>query len=226
LTEKARPARISDKKQPIMPIVRDDSIPTRASLLIRLKDWDDQASWQTFYDTYWKLIYGVSRQAGLTETEAEDVTQDTIVTVAKKMKEFRYDPALGSFKGWLLHTTRWRIRDRLRARPIEGQSQPDRPDDTSRTATVERVPDPATLNVDAIWDREWQASLLDAALERVKHKVNALDFQIYDVTELKGWSVQEARQTLGVSSFQVYNARSRVARRLRTEVRHLETHCF
>src|SRR6266496_3881416 len=42
----------------------DDLLPTRWSLLTRLKNWDDQASWQEFFDTYWKLIYGVG-QTGL-----------------------------------------------------------------------------------------------------------------------------------------------------------------
>ena len=53
-----------------MPSNPDDTIPTRQSLLERLKDWKDQTSWQDFFNTYWKLIYGVARQAGLTEPEA------------------------------------------------------------------------------------------------------------------------------------------------------------
>jgi RNA polymerase sigma-70 factor (ECF subfamily) len=39
-------------------------IPTRASLIHRLKDWQDDASWQDFFKVYWKLIYGVARKAG------------------------------------------------------------------------------------------------------------------------------------------------------------------
>lgn len=53
-----------------MPLNPDDTIPTRQSLLERLKDWEDQKSWGDFFNTYWKLIYGVARQAGLTEAEA------------------------------------------------------------------------------------------------------------------------------------------------------------
>src|SRR2546426_12491692 len=87
----------------------DPLIPTRATLLQRLKDWQDQPSWQEFFDTYWRLIYGVARKAGLTESEAEDVVQETMFSVAKHMPSFKYDPAIGSFKGWLLTLTRWRI---------------------------------------------------------------------------------------------------------------------
>ena len=64
----------------------NDFIPTRRSLLTRLKNWDDQESWRVFFDTYWKLIYGVAIEAGLTDTEAQEVVQETVITVAKKFK--------------------------------------------------------------------------------------------------------------------------------------------
>src|SRR5882757_10289430 len=119
---------------------KDELIPTRASLLHRLKDWQDRSSWQEFFDTYWKLIYGVARKAGMTVDEAQDVVQETMVSVARHMPTFKYDPALGSFKGWLLKMTRWRILDQLRKR---GPIQAHRPSSTdSRTGTVEKVADP------------------------------------------------------------------------------------
>src|SRR6266446_5172844 len=95
---------------------QDEIIPTRASLLGRLKNWEDQSSWQEFFNIYWKLIYGVARKAGLTDAEAQDVVQETMASVAKHMPTFKYDPAIGSFKAWLLKMTRWRITDQLRKR--------------------------------------------------------------------------------------------------------------
>ena len=52
-----------------------DSIPTRQSLLARLKDWEDQASWREFFDTYWRLIHAVALKAGLNEVEAQEVVR-------------------------------------------------------------------------------------------------------------------------------------------------------
>ena len=75
--------------------------PTRASLLSRLKDRDDHVGWQEFFDTYWKLIYGVALKAGLNDSEAQDVVQETVIYVAKKLPDFRYDPEKGSFKSVL-----------------------------------------------------------------------------------------------------------------------------
>ena len=87
------------------------SLQTRWSLIGRLKDMDDQQSWQEFFDAYWKLIYSVALKAGLSDAEAQEVVQETVISVAKKMPEFKADPAAGSFKSWLLTLTRWRIVD-------------------------------------------------------------------------------------------------------------------
>ena len=87
----------------------DELIPTRASLLGRLKDLGNDASWQEFFDTYFRLIYGVARKSGLSEAEAHDAVQETMIAVAKHMPGFTYDSANGSFKAWLLKLTRWRI---------------------------------------------------------------------------------------------------------------------
>ena len=93
-----------------------DSLPTHWTLIHRLRDWDDQESWREFFETYWRLIYGAALKAGLTETEAQEVVQETAITVAKGLRKSELDPARGSFKGWLLHTTRWKIADQFRTR--------------------------------------------------------------------------------------------------------------
>ena len=94
----------------------DPFLATRQSLLSRLKAWDDHESWRDFFDTYWRLIYGLAVKSGLTNTEAEDVVQETLLAVAKEMPDFKYDPARGSFKGWLLEITRRRIANQVRRR--------------------------------------------------------------------------------------------------------------
>ena len=74
-------------------------IPTRYSLLSRLQNWDDQTSWKVFFDTYWRLIYSFALKSGLTDTEAQDVVQETIIAVAKDIDKFKRDRSLGTFKG-------------------------------------------------------------------------------------------------------------------------------
>src|SRR5438105_2832178 len=95
---------------------RDEFIPTRRSLITRLKNWDDQQSWQEFFDTYWRLIYSVALKAGLSPSDSQDIVQETVVSVARQMPGFHYDPSAGSFKSWLMVITRRRIIDHLRKR--------------------------------------------------------------------------------------------------------------
>src|SRR5712692_6271254 len=139
-----------------MPQHRDELIPTRASLISRLKNWQDQSGWQEFFNTYWKLIYGVSRKAGLTDVEAQDVVQETMFSVAKHMPTFTYDPAIGSFKAWLLVKTRWCIITQLRNRRPFSAHRPMSCKTATRTDTVQGIVDPASPALEAVWKAEWE----------------------------------------------------------------------
>ena len=101
-----------------------DFLPTRRTLLSRLKKADDQAGWQEFFDTYWKLIYGVAIKAGLTDAEAQDAVQETVIAVSKHIGRFKYDPAQCSFKTWLLYDA---AAHRAAVREAGWTSEPPRP---------------------------------------------------------------------------------------------------
>ena len=189
----------------------------------RLGNWKDHGSWQDFFDTYWKLIYAVAIKAGLSDAEAQDVVQETVVAVAKQMREGGYDRTKSSFKNWLCLITRRRIIDHFRKRTsLKNRSRP-ATDDTSRTDTVARVPDPASLDLDSVWDEEWRKNLVDAAVERVKQKVAAKQFQIFDLSVLKDLPVREVTKLLKVNTAQVYLARHRISALVKQEVARLET---
>ena len=214
-----------------MPEQLFDPIPTRHSLLNRLKDWGDQASWQDFFDTYWQLLYNVAVKAGLSDAEAQEVVQETVIAVARKIGEFKADPAHGSFSAWLMQLTRWRIADQWRkrqagptpnAQAAGGWGFAKQSDDTSSTGPLERVPDPASMTLDAVWHTEWEKHLMDVALERVKQQVSPRQFQMFDLHVLQNQSVQETASTLQASVASVYMAKHRVARLVKKEVRKLE----
>jgi RNA polymerase sigma factor (sigma-70 family) len=210
---------------------QDAPIPTRHSLLNRLKDWGDQTSWQDFYNTYSRLIYNVAVKAGLSDTEAQEVVQETVIAVARKIGEFKADPAHGSFSAWLMRLTRWRIADQWRKRQAgpasnlsgAGGNWPElRSDDTDSIGAIERVPDPASLALDVVWHAEWEKYLMDAALERVKQQVSPRQFQMFDLHVLQNQSVQETAKMLQASVASVYMAKHRVARLVKKEVKKLE----
>lgn len=200
----------------------DVSIPTRATLLHRLKDWQDQPSWQEFFDTYWQLIYHVALQAGLRPTEAEDVVQKTMLSVVKHMPTFQYDPGIGTFKQWLLNLTRWRIMDHLRELNKQPPSVPPVGENPDETVTLNRVVDPASLNLDALWDAEWEKNLYATALAKVKRRVEPQTYQVFDFYVNKGWPPEKVAATFGVSLDQVYVTKNRISAMIKDEVKRIE----
>jgi len=196
-------------------------IATRRSLVERLADWGDQRRWQEFFDTYWKLIHSAARKSGLTDAEAQEVVQETVITVAKNIDKLKYDPAIGSFKGWLLQITRWRIADQFRKREPGNAKRP-RSTDDRLTATIERVPDSQIVDLDEVWESSWKENLFEAAVARVKKKIEPKQFQIFDCYVRKEWSAQKVAERLGVNVGQVYLARHRVGALLKKEIRALE----
>ena len=199
----------------------DELIPTRASLLHRLKNWRDQASWQQFFDTYWRLIYDVARRSNLSDSEAQDVVQETMLAVAKHMPSFQYDPAIGQFKSWLLNLTRWRIIDQLRKR---GRTASDSPPthDSSVIQPIARVIDPASNALENLWEAEWHKTLFTAALANVRRRVDPQNYQLFDFYVNKEWPPARVAATFHTSIDQVYLTKHRITEMLKTEVARLE----
>lgn len=198
-------------------------IPTRESLLSRLRDWNDDESWREFFQIYRQLIFATAIKAGLSEHEAEEVVQETAISVAKTIKEFKYDPKKCRFKNWLGHLAQKRIADRFRKRYRELPVHDTAPRGaTSRTPAIERVPDVNSLKLDAIWEQEWHQKLLDAAIERVKTMVSAKQYQIFDFYVVKKMPAAKVARDLRVSAAQVYLAGHRVSRLLKKEVQRLD----
>lgn len=201
---------------------KDELIPTRATLIQRLKNWQDQSSWQDFFDTYWKLIYNTALKGGLSEVEAQEVVQETMIAVAKHMPSFKYDPAIGSFKGWLLGMTRWRITDQFRKRQPTYECYPSSYQTSTDVRTVERLIDPASQDLNALWDAEWEKNLLDAAIAKVRRRLDPQKYQVFDLYVNKDWSPVKVAAAFDIPTGQVYLAKHRVTEMIVEEVKRLE----
>lgn len=200
----------------------EEFIPTRYSLLSRLQNWDDQQSWKTFFDTYWRLIYSIALKSGLTEAEAQDVVQETIICVAKDINKFKRDRALGSFKGWLRNLTRWRIADQFRKRKPNVSRENTSSTGGGTSVDLAEIPDPADPSLELLWEAEWQSNLMEAALERVRRRVKEEHYQIFDLNVVRQWPANKVARILEVNIAQVYLAKHRILALLKREVRILE----
>jgi RNA polymerase sigma-70 factor (ECF subfamily) len=198
----------------------EELIPTQRSLIDRMKKWRDEASWRQFFDTYWKLIYSVARRSELSDGEAQEVVQETMITVWKSMPKFNYDPAIGEFKSWLLTIARCRIVDQVRKR---GRLVPFQPLATESSQAPD-IADPATQQFDKIWDAEWKENLKEAAEARVRRRANPRHYQLYDFYVNKQWPPEKVAAHFGVSVNQVYLAKNRVWEMITEEAKRLEEH--
>jgi RNA polymerase sigma factor (sigma-70 family) len=196
-------------------------LPTRITLLSRLRDLEDHGSWQSFFDTYWKLIFKVARRAGLSEAEAHDVVQETVISIAKQMPGFRYDKAQGTFKSWLLTITHRRIHDHFRKRHYHSGGRKIAREQRLDTPLAETQLAPASA-LEVIWAEEWETHVLGAALERVKKEVKPLQFQMFHLHVVKGVKVEEVAERLGVKTAEVYWAKYRLGTKLKKELRAIE----
>lgn len=193
------------------------SLHTRPSLLRRIRVWDDDTSWGEFHRLYRKLIYSLGRRSGLTHADAEDVAQEVFTRVAETIETFESDPNRGSFRGWLMNLTRWRIANKFARRPkdekLSGRGEiagdPDSP-------TIDRLPDAA--NAEELWEKEWQQHVLEAAYERVARTASSRHYQVFDLYVRQQWPVKDVARELGISSASVYVIGHRLTKQLKSEV--------
>ena len=145
-----------------------------------------------------------------------------MISVARHMPNFRYDPAIGSFKAWLLNMTRWRITDQLRKRGPTAECSPFSHDTATGTRTVDKVIDPTSQDLNAVWDTEWKKNLFDAAIAKVKRRSDPQKYQIFDFYVNQEWSSEKVAERFRISVAQVYLIKHRVTEAIRVEVRRLE----
>jgi RNA polymerase sigma factor (sigma-70 family) len=202
-----------------------DPNPTRPSLLRRVKNGEDEESWKEFVAIYRPMIYGEAIRAGLTHSDADDVAQETLLLLWKKMpgdNGFKYDPSR-SFKGWVRQTARWRIGDRFREQRAQGAVLIRRANTATRTSTLERLPDKSAAGWDEKWERDMKTHLVDRALKRIRQQVNARHYLIFDFYVLKRWPTEKVAREMGVSASQVYVITNRVLARIKKEVERLRS---
>src|SRR5262245_54194200 len=72
---------------------------TDSGLLRQLRDLGNSEAWRTFVARYRPLILTWCRQDGLDAEAAEDVLQDVLGRLQRRMQTFTYDPS-GTFRGW------------------------------------------------------------------------------------------------------------------------------
>lgn len=181
---------------------------TSESLLIRVRDPDDRAAWDQFDAIYRPMVYRIGRRAGWQDSDANDLAQRVMMSVAKSIPNWEKDPRKGGFRGWLNRVARNALISTLRSscRDVAvGGSE-----FLERSLSVQTTP----VELERLIDQEHHRSRLRWAAEQIRHEFKEKSWRAFWLTTLGELSVSEASEKIGMSTGAVYAARSRIMRRL------------
>jgi RNA polymerase sigma factor (sigma-70 family) len=189
----------------------EETLDTRHSLILRLRDSADAVAWREFVELYEPLVYRLARGKGLQDSDARDVCQEVLLAVARAAERWDPTPGRGSFRGWLSRVTRNLVINFLTRREEPG---------TGRTSMVELLEaqsktDPSVTD---LFDTAYRRRLFRWAAEKVQKDFTTVTWQAFWRTAVGGETPGKVAQDLEMSIGAVYVARSRVMARLRKQV--------
>jgi RNA polymerase sigma factor (sigma-70 family) len=179
---------------------------THLSLLARVSDPGDTDAWRDFCARYEELIRGFARRRNVFGPDADDVVQDVLISLTKAMPGFQYDPAKGKFRSYLKTIVLRAIFKK--SRQEAGTVDLDHLEELTRVAACDE-------NLDGVWEDEWRQHHLRAAMRGLEAEFNDSDRRAFQAYVVDGEDAKAVAERLGMSLDQVYQAKSRILKRLR-----------
>lgn len=194
----------------------NDSLSTRQSLLVQIRDLNNDGAWTQFVDAYAPLVYRYARRQGLQDADAADVTQDVLRSVVQTAGEFVYDPSRGRFRTWLYTVTRNKVLNHL----AKARHAPQVAAETDLWQQIEGAADSASGDA-SVWDRDYERRMFEWACQRVRENFREATWQAFWMTAVEALPPQEVAQRLEMSVGAVYIAKSRILAAMKDEVARL-----
>src|SRR5438034_6658570 len=186
---------------------------TSASLLDRARHRADSASWQRLVELYTPLIRGwLRRHADLHAADSDDLVQDVLAVVVRKLPDFERQPRTGAFRRWLRNITVNVLRDFWRAQRL----RPRATGDSDFQQVLAQLEDPQS-GLSHLWDQEQDKHVTRRLLEMIRPRFEARTWQAFQRVALDGASPDETAAELGLTVNAVFIAKSRVLALLRQE---------
>jgi RNA polymerase sigma-70 factor, ECF subfamily len=178
---------------------------THTTLLARVSAGVDPQAWVEFCDRYGDLIAAFCRRQGLQPEDVDDVRQDVLLALTRAMPGFTYDPAKGKFRSYLktivLHAIYRKSFQKTRARPLEEA------EDATRVGAADQ-------GIDQQWEVEWRQYHLRTAMRSVANEFNEADMAAFERYAMEGQDARTVAAGLSLTLDQVYQAKSRILKRI------------
>ncbi len=192
---------------------------TRGSLLLRLKDRDDEISWREFYTIYGRMIFGYALHFNLSHAEAEDIVQEVVIKVFRQILSFDYSPEQGRFRGWLKTVTKHVVIDFIRRRERRKNTS------IQYREHAEVLLEEQEFDDNEIWRKEREKALLEVALQRVHERIGEGCRKVFKLFVVERHSAGEVGARLDMEPNAVYACKHRMLKYIREEIRILEREC-
>lgn len=192
-------------------------IDTNETLLERVKSMDAHGAWQEFYKAYWSAILRYARKLGLNQHQAEEVLQETMVTLMRQLPGFTYDRGKGKFRNFLLTIVHRKSLAALRrARRESESSAPWEENIAGENGGVFSADDPAARMAAS----RWQESILEAVLEELAAdaRLGPETMAVFRAYVIQGRSAGEVAAEFAIKENAVYQIKNRLARRVQEMV--------
>jgi len=184
----------------------NSSAGTSVTLLERVRDVGDAEAWRTFFGLYFPMVTKYARIRGLRASEAEEVAQECMKTLAGHMRSFQYSRGRGRFREYLRKMVNHQVANmHRRKRPRQAQ-----------TGELENLASPDASR--AAWDRAWLREHLAFCIKKLDSRCSDHTVRAFQLYALQEWPVEKVCETLGINANQVYLAKTRMIRRLRKEI--------
>lgn len=183
---------------------------TSTFLLEGLREAGNDTVWAQFVERYRPLIVRYAQRLGLSETDAQDAAQQALIAFCTSYRDGKYQREQGRLRVWLFGIARNQIfNTRKRARRREVLVS----DDTSQTNFFDRQEQDDQF--EAIWEEEWQQSLLRQCLEEIRKDFDEKSLEAFELFAWKGWPAQKVADHLGMTPNAVFLVKHRVMKRIR-----------
>lgn len=178
---------------------------THASLLQRLAANADPDAWSEFHERYGELIRAFARRRSLQPADCDDVLQEVLLSLSRAMPGFCYDPSKGKFRGYLKTVTLRAIFKR--GAQSRGAVDLEHIEEVTRAAAIDE-------EIEECWEAEWRQYHVRRAMKLVESEFNEQDRRAFQRYALEARDVKQTAAELGLSVDQVYQAKSRIMKRL------------
>jgi RNA polymerase sigma-70 factor (ECF subfamily) len=186
---------------------------TSTSLLDRLRNREDAESWQVLLELYTPMIRGWLRRNSGLDQDADDVIQDVLSVVVRRIPEFHREPRAGAFRAWLKAITINCLRDTWKARR---KHRPNATADSRVAELVQQLEDPHS-GLSKLWDQEHDQHVTRRLLDLIRPQFTAKTWQAFQRFALQSEPAESVAADLQITVNAVFIAKSRVLSALRRE---------